>query len=285
MAQATVALGLLAVSLAPGCGRTARLSAEEIVARNAAARGGRDGWRKVETMVWKGHIESAHARVPSMPFQLEQKRPNKTRLEVYALGEMSVRAFDGVHGWALHPARGRPALEPFTLGELKFAQGGHGVDGPLQDHAARGNAVALEGVDEIGGRRAYHLTLRLAQGGSEDVWVDTETYLEARHDRMADGKGGAPRRVSVTYGDYRAFEGLKIPFLITTLGGPGETPDRMQIETVALNTPLDDSRFEPPAAARPRDRVRPGYFPRARAPTAPSTVPTASSGGGGSSPQ
>jgi len=282
MAAATIALGLVAVALAAGCASAAKLSAAEIVAKNAAARGGLDAWRKVETMVWIGHIESAHAPLPSTQFKLEQKRPNKTRLQINALG---VRVFDGVQGWKLRPARGRPEVQPYTPQELKFAQAGHGIDGPLIDSAAKGNRVTLESVDEIGGRKAYHLNVRLAKGGNEDVWVDTKTYLDIRYDRMADGPAGALRRVSATYGDYRTVEGLQIPFLLETGAGPGKTPDKMQIETVVLDAPLDDSTFENPAAPHPRNRGRPSVAPQAPAPTAPSTAPSAASEERGSAPQ
>jgi len=285
MAAATIAVGLMAVALAAGCASAAKLSAAEIVAKNVAARGGLDAWRKVETMAWIGHIESAHAPLPSMQFKLEQKRPNKTRLQINALGDKSVRVFDGVQGWKLRSARGRPEVQPYLPQELKFAHAGHGIDGPLFDYAAKGNSVTLESVDEIGERKAYHLNVRLAKGGNEDVWVDTKTYLDIRYDRMADGPAGALRRVSATYGDYRTVEGLQIPFLIETGGGPGRTPDKMQIETVVLNAPLDDSTFENPAAPHPRNRGRPSVAPQAPAPTAPSTAPSTASAERGSAPQ
>jgi hypothetical protein len=274
-AAATLAVGLVAVSLTAGPVSAAELSATEIVAKNVAARGGRDAWRKVETMVWIGHIESAHAPMPGMQFKLEQKRPNQTRLQIHALGDKSLRVFDGVHGWKLRPSRGRPAVQQYTPQELKFAQAGHGIDGPLIDYAAKGDSVSLEGVEEIGRSKAYHLNVRLAKSGNEDVWVDTKTFLELRYDRMADGPAGAPRRVSATYGDYRTVEGLQIPFLIETGGGPGMTPDKMQIETVVLNVPLDDSTFGNPAAPHPRHRMRPTFTPHAPAPTTPGTAPTA----------
>ena len=285
VAAATIAVGLVAVALAAGCASAAKLSAADIVAKNVAARGGLDAWRKVETMVWIGHIESAHAPLPSMQFKLEQKRPNKTRLQVNSLRDKSVRAFDGAQGWKLRPARGRPEAEPYTPQELKFAQAGHGIDGPLIDSVAKGNSVTLESVDEIAEHKAYHLNVRLAKGGNEDVWVDTKTYLDIRYDRMADGPAGAPRRVSATYGDYRTVEGLQIPFLIETGGGAGTRPDKMQIETVVLNAPLDDSTFENPAAPHPRNRGRPGIAPQAPAPTALSTAPSAASAERGSAPQ
>ncbi len=279
-----LAAGVVAVSLAAGCA-AAKLSAADIVAKNVAARGGLDAWRKVGTMVWVGRVESAHTPVPSMPFELEQKRPNKTRLQIDALGDKSVRVFNGVHGWKVRPGRGRPGVEPYTPQELKSAQAGHGIDGPLIDYAAKGNRVTLEGVDEIGGRKAYHLGVRPAKGGNEDVWVDAETFLDIRYDRAVDDPAGAQRRVSATYGDYRAVEGLQIPFLIETGGGPGATPDKMQIERVVLNAPLDDWTFENPASPRPRHRGRAGVAPQIRAPTAPSTAPSAASEEEGSAPQ
>ncbi|HEX9031739.1 MAG TPA: hypothetical protein VF834_07810 [Streptosporangiaceae bacterium] len=280
-----IAVGLVAATATARPTSAAEPSAVEIVAKNVAARGGLDAWRKVETMVWIGHVESAHAPAPSMAFELEQKRPNKTRLQLRALGEKSMRVFDGAHGWKLRPARGRPGAQPYTPQELKSAQAGHGIDGPLIDFAAKGNSVTLESVDEIGGRKAYHLKVRLAKGGNEDVWVDTETYLDVRYDRMAEGPGGGQRRVSAEYGDYRSVDGLLIPFLIRTGGGPGATPDRMQLETVVLNAPLDDSTFEDPTAARPRQRARPLVAPRALARTRPSTASTEAREAGGTAPQ
>ncbi len=282
VAVATIAVGLVAGSLAPRRVAAAELSVAEIVAKNAAARGGLDAWHKVETMVWTGHIESARARMPRMPFELEQKRPNKTRLQIQALGATSVRVFDGTRGWKLRPAGGRREAQPYTAQELEFARAGHGIDGPLIGYAAKGNPVTLEGLDQIGGRKAYHLALHPAKGGREDVWVDAETYLDIRHDRMADGPAGSQRRVSATYGDYRTVEGLQIPFLITTGGGPGTPPDQMQIEAVVLNAPMDDSTFGPP---RPRGRARPSVAPRAPAPGAPSTASIAPSGERGSVPR
>src|SRR5437868_2903723 len=98
---ATIVAGLAWVAFGSGCARAAKLSATDIVAKNAAARGGRDAWRKIETMVWIGHIESSHTPVPNMPFTLEQKRPNKTRLQINALTDKSTRVFNGVQGWKL----------------------------------------------------------------------------------------------------------------------------------------------------------------------------------------
>ncbi len=79
------------------------ITAAEIVEKNAAARGGVEAWRKIQTMAWAGHVESANAPGRDMPFVLEQKRPNSTRFELMADGQKSVRVYDGSGGWKLRP--------------------------------------------------------------------------------------------------------------------------------------------------------------------------------------
>src|ERR1700676_1178480 len=101
---AMLAAGITLATLASK-GWAAELSAAKIVEKNVAARGGLDAWRKIETMVWSGHMQSAHGQIPSMLFVMQQKRPNKTRLEINALGQKTVRIFDGVRGWKVKPNR------------------------------------------------------------------------------------------------------------------------------------------------------------------------------------
>ena len=58
-------------------------SADEVIARNVAARGGLDAWRKVDAMVWLGHLERSGSKDPQrVPFVAQLKRPNLTRFEL-----------------------------------------------------------------------------------------------------------------------------------------------------------------------------------------------------------
>jgi len=254
------AVALAAAAVAGPKATVTSLSAEQIVARNVAARGGLEAWRRVGTMVWVGHIQSAHAPVASMPFTLEQQRPNKTRFEISALGQKSVRVFDGTQGWKLRAAQnaGRPDAQPFAAEELKFARAGEGIDGPLIDSAAKGNLVTLEGLDEIEGHTAYRLEVRLFAGERDRLWIDAKSFLDIRCDRVVDGPTGLPRKVvSLLYRDYKTFKGLKMPSIIETSGDAHSPPDRMVIERVLLNQPLDSWAFVNPATPRSRPRGLP----------------------------
>src|ERR1700693_3534481 len=175
-------VGSVAAEQAP----TSGLSAAQIAAKNVAARGGVEAWRKVQTMVWAGHMESPRAPVPDMQFVLSQQRPNKTRFEILAHNQRSVRVFDGARGWKARPTPdGRVGTEPYTPQELKFARAAQGIDGPLIDYEAKGIAAALDGIEEVEGNKAFRLKLTLPSGESHHVWIDVQTFLDLKYDRTS----------------------------------------------------------------------------------------------------
>jgi outer membrane lipoprotein-sorting protein len=223
-------------------------SAQEIVARNVAARGGLDGWRKLKTMVWLGHIESERAPAPSMGFVLEQARPNKMRFQLIAAKTHSIRVFDGTQGWKVRPVQdGRAGVQPYTPEELRFARSAPGLDGPLIDLAAKGSSVALDGTEDIDGHKTYRLNVTLSSGERDQVWVDAGSFLDVRYDRPATSADGTTHTVTVYYLEYKKIEGLSIPSLIVTRSAPGSRPDRMVVERIALNAPLEEGIFANPA--------------------------------------
>jgi hypothetical protein len=226
----------------------AQLSAEQIVARNVAARGGLETWRTVQTMVWIGHLESEHAPLPTMGFILEQARPNKTRFQLIAMNARSVRTFNGAQGWKLRPSQDpHSGVQPFGIDELRFAQTAPGIEGPLIDYAARGSTLSLDGVEDVEGRKAYRLTVQSSSGERDQVWVDAESFLDLRYDRPFHDATGASHTVSVTYKDYKSIGGVQVPSTILTRSAVGSTPDRMVIERVVVNAPLEDRIFGNPA--------------------------------------
>lgn len=230
-------------------------SAAEIVQKNADARGGVEAWRKLQTMAWAGHTESAKAPGRKLPFLLEQKRPDNTRFELMTDGQRSIRAYDGTAGWKLRPSSsGRPEVQPYSDDELRFARDAQVIDGPLMDYAAKGGHITLTGVDEVEGRRAFVLAIRVPSGGTHRVWVDAETFLELRHDREVRNARGQGT-VTVLFRDYREFEGLQIPTTIETGAAMGQPTNKLVIERVALNPQFDDRMFVQPATSVAKRRA------------------------------
>ena len=231
------------------------LSADQIVEKNVAARGGLDAWRKIQTMVWVGHVDSANTPAEELPFALALKRPNKTRFEITVLNRRAVRMFDGKQGWKVSPsAASSGEARPYTMDELSSAHDEQVIDGLLIDHQAKGVDVTLDGIDKVDGHDAYRLGVKLPSGATRHVWVDAQNFLDVKYDRVARGPRG-PVTVEVKYGDYRSVDGLQIPFTIESGAVAAGKHDKLMIDKVTLNPPLDDAMFAKPGSQGRRNSV------------------------------
>jgi hypothetical protein len=238
-------------------------TADDVLTRNAAARGGFEAWRKVDRMVWLGHIEPALERddTPNPKFVMHLQRPNQVRFEIKTKHSDYTRIFDGTHGWSTHPAKdGRPTVTSFSKADTDFAKGEFVIDGPLLDAKAKGVKASLDGIDTVDGQKAYRLSLKLPGGAERKVWVDLKTNLEVRYDRPA-GSGADPNRpVQTYYRDWREEEGVWLPHTIETSAAPADSSvelprgDRVVIERVLVNPTLDADTFAMPAAPMRRNK-------------------------------
>ena len=252
---------------------SSNLSVEQIIAKNAAARGGIDAWRKIDSMIWIGRVETNDSGAPAR-FVLAMERPNKTRFEIVSMNRMALRVFDGTHGWKLRPMRrGEEGIvQPYNAQELSFAHDEQVIDGPLIDHAAKGIAAKLDGVDEIEGHKAYRLELRMPSGALRRVWVDAGSFLEIKSEHETHTPLGQTSAVDVYYRDYRTFGGVKIP--VTMESGAASAPpiDKLTIEKIELNAHVNEKMFARPLV--PTARSHPIEVPPVgAAPTRPASAP------------
>lgn len=274
-------LGLLAVSLvaaADNSSAPANLSAVQIVDKNVAARGGLQAWRAVQTLSLQGKmgvggnqratlaIPTAHpkelastaprrpAEETQLPFLMELKRPRKMRLELQFKGQTAVQVYDGSNGWKLRPYLNRHDFEPYTTDELKIAADHEDLDGPLVDYAAKGSRVDLDGTEQVEGRDTYKLKVTEKTGHTFHVWVDAETFLEAKVEGQPRRLDGTPHPVEVYYRDYRNVNGLQIPFVLETrvlpvsrnalgLRDTPVPPEKIVIEKVEVNPKFEEKLF------------------------------------------
>ncbi|WP_427911931.1 outer membrane lipoprotein-sorting protein [Ramlibacter sp. MMS24-I3-19] len=251
------------------------LDAEEIVARNVQARGGAANWAAIHAISYEGRMDAGQARVDGgnvattakqhrverrltalkeapppeviqLPYRLDLQKPHRMRLEIPFAGQTAVQVYDGQHGWKVRPYLGRKEAEPFTPDEMRAAAGDEPLDGPLIGHAAKGVRVALDGTEMVEGRGTYRLRITLPGGEQRRVWVDGQTFLEAKVEgspRRFDGK----LRPVVTYlRDWRAESGVQVAHLMETRVEGTRQNERLVVESVRVNPPLEPSRFEKP---------------------------------------
>jgi hypothetical protein len=262
----------------------AKLSAAQIVDKNVAARGGLQAWRAVQTMSMSGKLgaggnQRATLRVPppagqkpgqqmtavtkrpqeevQLPFLMELARPGKMRFELEFGGQTAIQVYDGANGWKLRPFLGRRVVEPYTTDEMKVASMQADLDGPLVDYAAKGTVIALDGMEKVENRDTYKVKLTLKNREAIHVWIDAQTFLEAKIEGQPRRLDGVDHPVEVYFRDFRPVNGLQIPFVLetrvlpvgkTALGmrDPPVPPEKVIIEKAVVNPKLDESRFAKP---------------------------------------
>ena len=258
----------LAVSLGLGAetpSSTANLTAEQIVEKNIAARGGLQAWRAVQTLSMSGKADAGGNESPTrsvqgvrtgdvqlpkrpaeqvqLPFRLELKRVRKSRFELDFNGKTAVQVYDGNTGWKLRPFLNRHEVEPFTPDEMKTVALQSDLDGPLVDYMAKGSKVELEGTEKVEGNDTYRLKLTFKNGQTQHLWVDAKTFLETKIEGTPRRLDGKYHPVEIYYRDYRTVSGLVMPYVMETKVQGVKQTEKIEIENVAVNPRVEDSRF------------------------------------------
>ena len=220
----------------------AALSADQIVERNVAARGGLAAWRAAKTLNIAGEMDAGGKPNHALPFVLKEKRPRKSRLEIVFKDQTSVQVYDGTQGWKVRPFLNRNEVETYTPAELKSAAAEQDLDGPLVDYAAKGTQIALAGA-------AYKLKLTLRNGDKRMLWVDAASFLELKIEGEPRKLDAKMHKVAVYFRDYKTEHGLTTPRLQETAIEGVKQTYKMTITRVAVNEPLDDALFQKPQLA------------------------------------
>jgi hypothetical protein len=183
------------------------------------------------------------------PFTLEFKRPMQMRLDVVVQGiTATIQAYDGKAGWQLVPFGGNKNAEPLSADDLKDAQETADYDGPLVDYKTKGNQVELIGKEDVEGTNCYKLKIVLKNGDVIYDYIDTDSNLDVKQEskRMING---TEHEIETSLGDYKQVEGVYFPFAVDSGEKGSQQRQKITVEKVELNVPVEDARFVMPAPA------------------------------------
>jgi hypothetical protein len=119
-------------------------------------------------------------------------------------------------------------------------------DGPLVDYQSKGNKIEYIGKDEVDGKPAEKLKLTTKSGEVRTYFLDASTFLLMKWEgiRKNDDK---EIPVESFFRDYREVNGIKFSFEIDTDSPGSAQSQKLAIDKIELDVPLDDSRFAKPA--------------------------------------
>lgn len=222
---------------------TSAQTVDEVIAKGFAAMGGVDKLKAVQSVRMTGKMLVGPGI--EAPFVLETKRPKSMRIDITVQGMVIVQAYDGKDGWALNPMSGRSTPEALPSEVVKLADEQADMDGPLMDYKAKGHTAELLGRETAEGTECYKVKLTRKDGDVLTYYYDTETFLGVKQEAKRTIRGSEVESETIV-GGWKEVAGVMYPHSID--GGAKGNPARqkMTIEKIEVNVPIDDARFKMP---------------------------------------
>lgn len=234
-------------------------TADELVARNLAARGGASQLAAIHTIVSRGEL-----RFPG-DFKLAYKETRARigekqddcaiRVDASLQGLTVVQAYDGSSAWRINPFEGRRDAERMGADEARELADQGSIDGALLAARAKGSQVDYLGREDIDGTDAYKLRVTQSDGTVFTYWLDPDALLEIKILERRTIRG-AEKETETDLGDYERVGGVYFPFSITT--GPKDTPpSEKEVITIAsadANVSVTPDTFAMPATPAAQSR-------------------------------
>ena len=235
MIRKTVLMCAAAAALLCVPSTTYAQTADEIVAKNIAAKGGEAKLKAVQTLRQTGTISIQGQTAQLMTVA---KRPNLSRQEINIMGTTITMAFDGTKAWMLNPMVGPDPIEmPAEQAEMIKDQAD--IDGPLMDYKIKGSTIELIGVEDVAGKKAFHLRVSRKGLPPQELFIDSTTYLDVKAVTTIPASG----TMEVAFGDYRAVDGMMVPFSVKS-SAAGMTVSELKLDKVEFNIMLPPETFK-----------------------------------------
>ncbi len=219
---------------------------DELVSKNIEARGGADALHALQSLCLTGKMLVQQGQI-QLAYLQTKKRPDEVRTESSLQGMTQIEAYDGKEGWKVSPFFGRKDPERMSADDVKTLMEDAEIDGPLVDWKTKGSKVEYLGTEDVEGTFAHKLKVVRKNGDVNFVYLDPDHFLEIRvlTQRM---RHGAQEEVETDLGDYEKAAGVFVPTSVESGRKGAPDKERIIIDKVEANVPVDDAVFHFPAS-------------------------------------
>ena len=218
--------------------------AEELIQKYVIAIGGQAAIDKIKSRMVTGTVSTANGL--NGTYEMGQVAPDKG-YEIFVTPQITIRrALTASGAWEQTPqgvrdvtgpefARARALMQVFSYLKLKEQY----------------TRLRTAGREKIGDRDAYVVLATRGENDTERLYFDAETGLLLRRTTyLRTIVGVIPEQTD--FEDYRDVDGVKMPFTIRVSPVDAGNPYIVRRFTeIKLNVPVDESKFNKPAAAKP----------------------------------
>ena len=248
------ALGAAAALLMAGAVQAQSFTAEQLVAKNLAARGGADKIAAIKSvrfngkLIFPGGFELAYVET--------RLRGQGVRQDATIQGMTVIQAYDGRQAWRINPFQGRRDPDLMSPDEMRQMADAGSIEGALLSAQADKGRVIYQGVEDVDGTPAYKLKVTQADGDEFTYFLDPDTFLEIK---VVESRRirGAEQVTESDIGDYEKVADVYFPMAITS-GPQGGGPNQQQtitVDTAEANVTVEPNYFNMPAT--PADSATP----------------------------
>jgi len=257
-------------------------TADEVVAKYVAARGGMEKIKAIKSMKVTGKMVMGGGAMEA-PFVQMKRRPKDSRTEFTFQGMTGVQAFDGSGdvAWSIMPFMGKKEPEAAPAEETKLMAEEADFDGALIDWKEKGHQIEFVGKEQVEGADAFKLKLTRKNGNVDYIYIDAETGLEVKNEQKRVMRG-AEVETETYLSDYKEVDGVPFPYTISAgrKGGAENQRQKIVMEKFELNAAMVDSLFKLPANAvkaseAPKDTTKAAAKTDAKSPAKPADAKTA----------
>lgn len=184
-------------------------TADEIIDKYIEAIGGKENWKKINTIKMEGQVEVQGIEIP---FTMQAVNGKGVRTDGEFQGNSFIDITTPTKGWSQNPMAGKATLQPISEDELKQKVDELDIQGPFIDYKEKGSTVEFLGKDEEDGNEYYKMKLTTKNNNETTYFFDTKTYLVYKQESITKQQG-QDVKVVVKSLDYKTVDGgVKMPF-------------------------------------------------------------------------
>jgi hypothetical protein len=213
-------------------------SVDEIVDKHIAAIGGKENWKKVNSMVMEGSLNVMGREVGVKITQVHNKG---SRQDISVAGMSGYEITTPTGGWVFMPFQGQAKPEPIPAEAVKESLDDLDLHGNLVDYKEKGHTVELLGKEDVEGTECFKIKVNRKNSGEQTIFVDPDSYLIVRAITKRKAMGQEVEMKS-DLSDYKEVNGVKVPFSVSQQFGT------VVFSSIKINEQVDEKLFAAPSS-------------------------------------
>jgi hypothetical protein len=230
----SLSLGLVAFAMSASASAQ---TVDEVVSKHIEAVGGKDNWKKVNSMKMEATITTQGMDIPITMYQVHNKAQ---KMEINVMGMTGYQINTSEGGWNFMPFMGQSAPEPMTADEVAIGKENLDIQGELVDYKEKGHSVELLGKEDVDGTECHKVKLTRKSGRATVYFIDAKTNYVVRTASKVTVNGKEVDQVINLSNYQKTPEGIVVPMTMENSGMPAP----INITKVEVNPTFDNSIFE-----------------------------------------